>query len=86
MTREQAKQVLIGFGIEEPSEEQVTKYLDSVESETKKVKEKNTSLKEKADKADDLQKELDDLKAQNMTDAEIQEAERQKEKAEKTRC
>lgn len=82
MTREQAKQVLIGFGIEEPSEEQVTKYLDSVESETKKVKEKNTSLKEKADKADDLQKELDDLKAQNMTDAERQEAERQKEKAE----
>lgn len=82
MTREQAKQVLIGFGIEEPSEEQVTKYLDSVESETKKVKEKNTSLKEKADKADDLQKELDDLKAQNMSEAERQEAERQKEKAE----
>ena len=82
MTREQAKQVLIGFGIEEPSEEQVTKYLDSVETETKKVKEKNTSLKEKADKADSLQKELDDLKAQNMTDAERQEAERQKEKAE----
>lgn len=70
MTREQAKQVLIGFGIEEPSEEQVTKYLDSVETETKKVKEKNASLKEKADKADSLQKELDDLKAQNMTDAE----------------
>lgn len=82
MTREQAKQVLIGFGIEEPSEEQVTKYLDSVESETKKVKEKNTSLKEKADKADNLQKELDDLKAQNMSEAERQEAERQKEKAE----
>ena len=82
MTREQAKQVLISFGIEEPSEEQVTKYLDSVETETKKVKEKNTSLKEKADKADSLQKELDDLKAQNMTDAERQEAERQKEKAE----
>lgn len=82
MTREQAKQVLIGFGIEEPSEEQVTKYLDSVESETKKVKEKNTSLKEKADKADDLQKELDDLKAQNMSETERQEAERQKEKAE----
>ena len=82
MTREQAKQVLIGFGIEEPSEEQVTKYLDSVESETKKVKEKNTSLKEKADKADNLQKELDDLKAQNMSETERQEAERQKEKAE----
>lgn len=48
MTREQAKQVLIGFGIEEPSEEQVTKYLDSVETETKKVKEKNNFSERKS--------------------------------------
>ena len=48
MTREQAKQVLIGMGIEEPSDEQVTKYLDSVTGEVKKEKDKNTSLKEKA--------------------------------------
>lgn len=82
MTREQAKQVLIGFGIEEPSEEQVSKYLDSVTGEVKKEKDKNSSLKEKADKAEALQKELDDLKAQSMTDAEKQEAERQREKAE----
>lgn len=81
MTREQAKQVLIGFGIEEPSEEQVSKYLDSVTGEVKKEKDKNTSLKEKADKAEALQKELDELKAQNMTDAEKAELERQKEKA-----
>lgn len=81
MTREQAKQVLIGLGVAEPTDQQITGYLDSVESETKKVKEKNTSLKEKADKADVLEKELEDLKAQNMTDAEKQEAERQKEKA-----
>lgn len=80
MTREQAKQVLIGMGIEEPSDEQVTKYLDSVTGEVKKEKDKNTSLKEKADKAETLQKELDELKQQNMTDAEKQEAERQKEK------
>lgn len=81
MTREQAKQVLIGLGVAEPTDQQITGYLDSVESETKKVKEKNTSLKEKADKAETLEKELEDLKAQNMTDAEKQEAERQKEKA-----
>lgn len=82
MTREQAKQVLIGMGIEEPSEEQVKKYLDSVAGETKKEKDKNAALLEKANKADGLQKELDDLKAQNMTEAEKLEAERQKEKAE----
>lgn len=81
MTREQAKQVLIGLGVAEPTDQQITGYLDSVESETKKIKEKNTSLKEKADKAETLEKELEDLKAQNMTDAEKQEAERQKEKA-----
>ena len=81
MTREQAKQVLIGMGIEEPSDEQVTKYLDSVTEEVKKEKDKNTSLKEKADKAEALQKELDELKQQNMTDAEKAELERQKEKA-----
>lgn len=81
MTREQAKQVLIGMGIEEPSDEQVSKYLDSVTGEVKKEKDKNTSLKEKADKAEALQKELDELKQQNMTDAEKAELEHQKEKA-----
>lgn len=44
MTREQAKQVLIGFGIEEPSEEQVTKYLDSVETRDKKSEGKKQLL------------------------------------------
>ena len=80
MTREQAKQVLIDMGIEEPSEEQVKKYLDSVANETKKEKDKNALLQEKANKSADLEKELDDLKKQNMTEAERLEAERQKEK------
>ena len=30
MTREQAKQALIGMGVAEPSEEQVSKLLDSI--------------------------------------------------------
>ena len=80
MTREQAKQVLIGMGIEEPSDEQVSKYLDSVTGEVKKEKDKNASLQEKANKAADLEKELEELKQQNMTDAERQEDERRKEK------
>ena len=81
MTREQAKQVLIGMGIEEPSDEQVSKYLDSVTGEVKKEKDKNASLQEKANKAADLEKELEELKQQNMTDTEKAELERQKEKA-----
>lgn len=80
MTREQAKQVLIGMGIEEPSDEQVSKYLDSVTGEVKKEKDKNASLQEKANKAADLEKELEELKQQNMTDAEKLEDERRKEK------
>ena len=52
MTREQAKQALIGMGVAEPSEEQVSKLLDSISAETKKEKDKNVSLKEKAEKAD----------------------------------
>lgn len=80
MTREQAKQTLISIGIEEPSDEQVTKYLDSINGEVKKDKEKILSLKEKADKASDLEKELDELKKQNMTEAEKLEDERRKEK------
>lgn len=80
MTREQAKQTLIGFGISEPTEEQVTSYLDSISGEIRKEKEKNTALKAKADKADELQKQLEELEQQNMTDAEKLEAERQKEK------
>ena len=78
MTREQAKQVLIGMGIEEPSDEQVSKYLDSVTGEVKKEKDKNASLQEKANKAADLEKELEELKQQNMTDDEKAELERQK--------
>ena len=80
MTREQAKQALIGMGVAEPSEEQVSKLLDSISAETKKEKDKNVSLKEKAEKADSLEKELEELKKQNMTEAERLEAERKKEK------
>ena len=80
MTREQAKQALISMGVAEPSEEQVSKLLDSISAETKKEKDKNVSLKEKAEKADSLEKELEELKKQNMTEAERLEAERKKEK------
>lgn len=76
MTRAQAKQKLIDLGIAEPTEEQISALLDSVTAETKSEKDRADKYKEKADKADAFEKELNDLKDQNLSDDE----KRQKEK------
>ena len=70
MTRENAKLKLIDMGVAEPTEEQITKYLDSISAETKKEKERADNLKAKADKADELQAQLDDLNTQNLSEVE----------------
>lgn len=70
MSREQAKNNLISFGIEEPNEEQITNYLNQVNGETQKEKDKAEKYKEKADKADELQGRVDELEQQGMTDTE----------------
>lgn len=63
MTRGQAKANLVKLGIAEPTEQQITDYLDSVATET-------TPLKEKAEKADELQTQLDDIQNQSLSDVE----------------
>lgn len=70
MTREQAKQKLISFGVAEPTEEQISDLLNSINAETKKEKDRADSYKAKADKADELQTQLDDLNNQNLSDIE----------------
>ena len=70
MTREQAKQNLIAIGVAEPTDEQVSNYLNQVNGETKKEKERADGYKAKADTADDLQKQLDELQAGNLTELE----------------
>lgn len=70
MTREQAKQKLISFGVAEPTEEQITDLLNSIGAETKKEKERADGLKAKADTVDELQKQLNELNSQNMTEVE----------------
>lgn len=70
MTREQAKQNLIAIGVTEPTDEQVSNYLNQVNGETKKEKDKADGYKAKADTADDLQKQLDELQAGNLTELE----------------
>lgn len=78
MTRAEAKQKLISFGISEPTEEQVTDFLNTIGAETKKEKDRADGLKAKADKADELQTQLDDLNSQNLSDIEKANAERDK--------
>lgn len=76
MTREDVKKIF-----PDATDEQITSFLNQSNSDVAKEKAKNQKLKEQADRADGLEKELEDLKQQNMTDAEKAELERQKEKA-----
>lgn len=70
MTREQAKQNLISIGITEPTDEQVTNYLNQVNGESKKERDKADKYKADAEKAADLQKQLDDINDQKLSEVE----------------
>lgn len=80
MTREQAKKALKEIGIE-PTEEHVTKLLNTVGAEIQKEKEKGIKWAEKAARADQMQKEIDNLKRERMITTEKREAEKQFEDA-----
>lgn len=70
MTREQAKQNLISIGVAEPTDEQISSYLNQVNGETQREKEKANQYKAKAEKADELQTQLDEIEAGNLTEVE----------------
>lgn len=72
MTRADAKQKLASYGIAEPTEEQITDLLNSINAETQKEKQRADGYKADADKAAELQAELDRINAEKMTDAEKQ--------------
>ena len=78
MTREQAQQNLIGFGIAEPTDEQITNYLNQIGAETKSYKDKLASVGGKDDRIAELEKELEKLNKQNMTELELERAEKDK--------
>ena len=70
MTREQAKANLVALGVVEPTDEQVTNYLNAVNGEVKKEKDRADKYKLDADKAAELQKKLDDIANSNMSEVE----------------
>lgn len=76
MTREDVKKIF-----PEATDEQITAFLNQSNSDVAREKAKAQKLKEDAEKAEALEKELEELKQQNMTEAEKAELERQKEKA-----
>lgn len=76
MTREDVKKIF-----PDATDEQITSFLNQSNSDVAKERAKNQKLKEDAEKAKALETELEELKRQNMTDAEKAELERQKEKA-----
>ena len=69
MTREQAKKKLIDLGIAEPTEEQETKYLDTVSDATKSEKAKYEQLKAENDQLKEENGQLGELRTQ-MEEAE----------------
>ena len=78
VTREQASEQLKAVGVENPTDEQITTYLNNVNAEANKEKSKADKYKEDASKAADLQKQLDDLQSQNLSDAEKAQKENEK--------
>lgn len=76
MTREDVKKIF-----PDATDEQITSFLNQSNSDVAKEKAKNQKLKEDAEKAKALETELEELKKQNMTEAEKAELEHQKEKA-----
>ena len=76
MTREDVKSIF-----PDATDDQITSFLNQSNSDVAKEKAKAQKAKEQADKAETLEKELEELKKQNMTEAEKAELERQKEKA-----
>lgn len=82
MTREDVKKIF-----PDATDEQITNFLNQSNSDVAKEKAKAQKLKDEAEKSKEVaeqlaqaQKELEELKQQNMTEAEKLEAERQKEK------
>lgn len=78
MTRKEAEQNLIGFGIAEPTDEQITNYLNQIGTETKSYKDKLASVGGKDDRIAELEKELEKLNKQNMTELELANAEKER--------
>lgn len=70
MTREAIRQQLIGMGVEEPSEEAITNFLNAASKEVRNAEEKANKYKADSERVKELEKQLDTLNSQNLSDVE----------------
>lgn len=70
LNRVQAMENLKSFGIEEPTDEQVTAYLNQVHGESNKEKARADALKAQADKVAELEKLLESANDEKLSDIE----------------
>ena len=69
-SRAEVKEMFKAWGIEEPTDEQITEYLNGVAKEVKAADDRANKYKADADKVKDLEKQLEELNSQNLTDVE----------------
>jgi len=81
MTREEARQILIDAGIEEPSKEAIDNLLAKHNAEVQKQKDETNKYKGLADENEELKKKLENLESQNLSDAEKTQKEIEKSQA-----
>ena len=72
MTREEAKKNLVTIGIAEPTDEQITNYLNQLNGETKKEKDRADQYKKDAEQVKELTSKIAELESANLSDAEKQ--------------
>ena len=70
LKREEVKQKLVEWGIENPTDEQISDYLATISKETKSAEDRANRYKGDADKVKDLEKQIEELNSANLTDIE----------------
>lgn len=68
MSRTEARANLVAIGIENPTDEQITNYLNQVNGATQAERTKADKYKSEADKVAELQKQLDEKNEADMTE------------------
>ena len=70
LKREEVKQKLVEWGIENPTDEQISDYLATISKETKSAEDRANKFKADSDRVRDLEKQIEEMNSSNMTDLE----------------
>lgn len=70
MNRDQARQNLITIGVAEPTDEQITNYLNQLQGETKREKDRADKYKSEAEEVIELRKQLESKNNENLSEVE----------------